>query len=130
MLTKDLDKDLKITQSIAPAVYATGDSPVNGTAIDRAAGGSGSVAVVFNVGAIVAAGLFTPSVQDSADNITFADVAAASLSTALVNLVAATKQETAYLGSKRYVRACGTYVSGTSVAFSATIIEARGTLPA
>lgn len=130
MLTKYLDKDLKITQSIAPKVYATGDSPVNGTAIDRAANGSAGIAVVFTAGAIVSAGLFTPSVQDSADNVTFADVAAASLSTALVNIAAATQQETAYLGSKRYVRAAGTYVSGTSVAFSATIIEARGALPA
>lgn len=127
MLCKDLDKQLKITQSIAPAVYT---ATQNGTATDRAGIGSGSVAVVFTVGAIAGAGLITPSVQDSADNSSFADVAAASLSTALVSMVAATQQETAYLGSKRYVRATGTYVSGTSVAFSATLIEARGTVPA
>jgi hypothetical protein len=127
VLCKDLDKQLKITQSIAPAVYT---ATANGASIDRAAGGSGSVAIVFTVGAIVASGLITPSVQDSADNSSFTDVAAASLSTALVNMVAATQQETAYLGSKRYLRATGTYVSGTSVAFSATIIEARGAVPA
>lgn len=128
MLCKDLDNQLKIVQSIAPKVYATGDSPVQGTALDRAAGGFGSVAVIFTVGAIVSSGLFTPTVEVSDDNVTF--VASTNLSTALVNMVAATQQETAYLGSKRYVRAVGTYVSGTSVAFSATLIGARGAVPA
>lgn len=128
MLCRDLEKQLKVVQSIAPKVYATGDSPVQGTALDRggATGGYGSVMVVFNVGAIVSSGLFTPSVEHSDDNVTFA--ATTALTTALVNLAAASQQATSYTGGKRYVRAVGTYVSGTSTAFGALIVGARGDL--
>jgi hypothetical protein len=126
VLCKDLENQLDVVQSIAPKVYATGDSPVDGTALDRASGGYASILVVFTVGAIVSAGLFTPSVEDSADGVTYAPTS--KVTTALVNLVAATQQRTSYTGSKRYVRAVGTYVSGTSTAFSATLIGARGNL--
>lgn len=132
-LNKALDKDLKITQLIDPKAYATGDSPVKGAAaVDRAANGSGSVAFVFNVGAVASSGIFAIKLQES-DTTTdgdFTDVAAGGYSTALVATVAATKQETSYLGNKRYVRPVLTYTSGTSVVIGVTAIEARGALPA
>ncbi|HVW34051.1 MAG TPA: hypothetical protein VHL53_16060, partial [Acidimicrobiia bacterium] len=85
------------------------------------------VAAYFNIGAVASSGLFTPSIEESADNVTFAPTT--NLSTALANTAQNTPQETAYLGSKRYVRAVATYVSGTSVAIAAVLIGARGALP-
>lgn len=128
MRALDFDKALKMTQVIAPKAYATGDSPVAGTTIDRSANGSGSVAFLFNVGAVDTAGLFTPSIEHSDNGSSWAS-AASFLSTALANTAAATKQETAYTGVKRYVRAVLTYVSGTSVVIGVTAIEARGAMP-
>jgi len=71
-------------------------------------------------------GTFTPKLQDSADNSTFADVAAADIvGTALVALTANTRQSVSYIGSKRYVKfvvtVTGSPSTGANVEAHATV---------
>lgn len=117
--------NLDVVNSIVPAVYTATATGVGADVRDF-----DGVLVEFNSGALVAAGLFTPKIQDSDDSTngsdgTWADVAAAEQNGALVNLLASAVQRVDYLGRKRWVRAVATYVSGTSLAISAVIVRGR-----
>lgn len=117
MAKRDLYNNIGVSASVVPAVLtATG----TGTGVDTR--GFQSVTAVINTGAIVAAGLFTPKLQESDDNATFTDVAAGDLLGAFANLAASAVQRVGYKGSKRYVRVVLTYVSGTSIAAGAVIV--------
>lgn len=109
---RDIKSNIKAVSSLAPASLT---AAANGSGVDRA--GFESAAIKFNTGAI---GGTTPSftfaVQESSDNSSFTDVAAANLQgtppTVTTNNAGAVV--VGYLGSKRYIRAIAKTVAGTS----------------
>ena len=103
----DIKNELAVTQSISPAGDRT--SSVNGSSVDLAA--RHGLMVVFNVGTITD-GTHTPKIQDSDDDSTFSDVAAADQVGTLSALVAATMQSVGYIGAKQFVRAVVTVTGG------------------
>lgn len=115
---KDLKNNLTVAQSLAPAART---ATANGTGVDLA-GYEGAV-VVFDVGTITD-GTHTPSVQESADNVTFTNVAASDMLGALVNLASGTVQRAGYVGTKRYIRAVSTVAGATTGGvYSATVVR-------
>lgn len=124
---RDMSENEDTVVSIVPAVYT---ATATGVGVDLR--GYDAATVIFATGAIVAAGLFTPKIQESSDSTngsdgTWNDVAAADQvqPTALANLAASASQRVGYIGSKRWVRAVATYVSGTSTAISASVMRGR-----
>lgn len=108
-------------QAVAPQVLTATNTS---SGVDLA--GFESATVVISTGAIVASGNFTPKLQDSADNSTFADVAAADLIGSFPSALAATTvYKVGYKGSKRYVRSVLTLNSGTSIAASVDVVRAH-----
>lgn len=94
--------------SIAPAAIT---STTNGSGVDLANFNEGTFVIVAGTRTD---GTHTPKLQDSADNSTFADCAAADLvGTALVAITSNSIQTQSYIGTKRYVRVVST-VSGAS----------------
>lgn len=99
----------------------------NGTGVDLA-GWETSVCLV-SVGAWTD-GTHTPKLQESADNSTFTDVAAADLEGSFT-AIAGTGQQNAiqvvgYKGSKRYVRVVSTVTGATTGAvYGAAIVKGR-----
>lgn len=123
---KDLNKELAAAQSLVPAVRT---ATANGTGVDLQ--GYGSAMVLWNVGTITD-GTHTPTLQESDDNSTFTNVAAADLSGSHAALTSSTLQEIGYLGRARYLRAVITVTGSPSTggAYSATIVRGRArTLP-
>lgn len=123
---EDLNKELSVAQSLAPAVRT---STANGTGVDLS--GYGSAMVLWNVGTITD-GTHTPTLQESDDNSTWANVAAADLSGSHAALTSSTLQEIGYIGRARYIRAVITITGSPSTggAYSASIIRGRArTLP-
>jgi len=123
---KDFDKEIAAATSLAPAART---ATANGTGVDLQ--NYQRCAVVFNVGAITD-GTHTPKLQESDDNSTFTDVAAADQSGTLAALTANTNQEVGYLGSKRYIRAVSTVSGATTGGVYAALVVRAGsrTLPA
>lgn len=117
---------LYIAQSIVPTGNRT--ATVNGTGIDLSS--SDAVAVIFGADTITD-GTHTPKIQDSDDNSTFADVAAADQDGALVAITAASVQKVGYLGSKRYIRAVVTVTGSpaTGGKYVATVVSTGGYRP-
>jgi hypothetical protein len=115
---RDLHNELAVATSLAPAARSA-NTTVNGTGIDLA--GFRAAAVVFVVGAITD-GTHTPKIQESDDNATFTDVAAADQSGTLAVLAASTNQEVSYLGSKRYIRAVSTTAGATTGGVYAAVV--------
>ena len=109
---------LSVSQAITPLLRT---ASVNGTGLDLA--NYLDNLVVFNPGAITD-GTFTPKLQDSADNSTWADVAAADQVGTLSALAANTMQSVSYIGSKRYIRAVITASGSPSTGgnMSATLV--------
>jgi len=118
MTLRGIKSRLTITQSIAPIVAGATQT---GAGIDLR--NADSAMIIFLIGAIAGAGAMTVKLQDSDDNSTFGDVAAAGLDgTVVTPAVAQTVQRIGYVGTKRYIRAIGTLDSGTSVAIAATAV--------
>jgi hypothetical protein len=105
---RDLENAIDIAQSLAPAART---ATANGTGVDLA-NYDGAV-VVFAVGTITD-GTHTPKIQESDDNSTFTDVAAADQIGTFANLASSTPQKVGYVGSKRYLRAVSTVTSATT----------------
>lgn len=105
---KDLASRISINQSVAPAAY-TADAAGNGVDLQ----GFDAACIVFDPGAITD-GTHTPKVQESDDNATFTDVAAADLHGTLVDLGANTPQKIGYKGTRRYLRAFVTVAGATT----------------
>lgn len=99
---------------LAQAARVTGGSPYNATALDCANVIENKID--FEFGAYTD-GTHTPKLQDSADNSTFADVAAGDQVGTLTAVSSSAgqnaTQSVSYIGSKRYVRGVIT-TSGTT----------------
>lgn len=121
MLKRDAHNQIAVATSIAPAGNRT--ASVNGSGVDLA--GYNAAAVAF-VPAALTDGTYTPKLQESDDNSSFSDVAAADQSGTLAAFTANTIQEVSYTGTKRYIRAVVT-VAGASTGgiFAAIVIRAN-----
>lgn len=116
---RDLVNNIGIVTAIAPAVLT---ATTTGSGVDL--NGFNSAALVINTGALAGAAVFVPKLQESDDNTTFTDVAAADLQGSFPASLAATSTvKVGYKGFKRYVRPVLTLSSGTSLAVSASIIR-------
>lgn len=114
----DLKNNLGFAQSLAPAART---ASANGTGVDLQ--GFEAALVVLSPGTITD-GTHTPKLQESDDNSSFSDVAAADLIGSFAALASNTIQKVGYKGAKRYVRAVVT-VSGatTGGVYAATIVK-------
>lgn len=116
---RDLVNNIGVVTSVAAAVLT---ATTNGTGIDTL--GCNSLAVVISTGAIVGSAVFVPKLQESDDNATWTDVAAADLQGAFPAQLAATSTvKLGYKGNKRYVRPVLTLSSGTSLAAAVVAIK-------
>ncbi len=98
MSMRAIKDEYVVTASFVPLLRT---ATVSGTGIDLA--GVNSNMFVFAAGANTD-GTHTPKLQDSADNSTWADVAAADQVGSLIAIAANSVQKVSYIGSKRYVR--------------------------
>ena len=127
-MNREMNSDIVTRDGQFPIVHATGQGTVNGPTNDTR--GFDSATLVLQVSAIVAAGVVTYKLQDgdAANMSDAADVAAADLAGAFATLLQNTTQHVGYRGSKRYIRAVATYVSGTSVAHGASFVMAHASI--
>jgi len=114
---KDGISGLGLVASLAPAVVT---ATTKGSHADLQ--GFNSATLIINTGAIAGDGLFVVAIQES--NTTtdgdFVDVAAGDLlGTLPAELAANTVYSQGYKGTKRYIRAVITKISGTSIAAGA-----------
>lgn len=117
----DFNSNADVVQSIAPAAYT---ATATGTGVNLAGYGEAEVIVV---GGTRTDGTHTPKVQESSDNSTFADVAAADLvGTALVAITSASTQRIGYIGTKQYIRVVSTVAGATTGAVYAAIVVRGG----
>jgi hypothetical protein len=123
MTDRALHANISAAVTIAPAANRTADT--NGSGVDLAGYRSACALVQFGT---VTDGTWTPKLQESDDNSTFTDVAAADLSgtfTATTSSNDETVQEVSYLGTKRYIRVAviETVASTTGALFNALIVR-------
>ena len=115
-----------LAQSIVPASRT---AIVTGTGVDL----SGfDAATVYVFQGATTDGTFTPSLQDSNDDVTYGSATINGSFTAMTSATTGTVQEVAYAGSKRYVRVVVT-ASGTTTGgiFGAVVVKgAPKALPA
>lgn len=114
---RDFHNEVSVANSLA--VVGNRNASANGSGVDLA--GYRTAAVVFSVGAITD-GTHTPKLQESDDNSSFSDVAAADQSGTLAALTASTNQEVSYIGSKRYIRAVMTVAGATTGGMYAALV--------
>jgi hypothetical protein len=114
---QDLKNNIDVVNSIVPAVR---NVLVNGTGVDLA--NRDSAVVIFAAGALTD-GTHTPKIQDSPDNVTFADVAAALQEGVLVNITANSVQRVGYKGAQRFIRPVVTSSGVTGAAYGATVVR-------
>lgn len=112
----DIKQTQDVQNSLAPAART---ATANGTGIDLANFASANVA--FSVGTITD-GTHTPKVQESDDNSTFTDVAAADLIGTLAALASNVNQRVGYRGIKRYIRAVSTVAGATTGGVYAAVV--------
>lgn len=115
---RDIYSNIKTIQALAPAVQA---ATINGATIDTL--GSKSLAFVVNTGAIVGAGVYALTVEESDDGATWGAAAASAVQGTLpTSMAAASAYRVGYIGFKRYARIVVTKTSGTSIAAGAVAI--------
>jgi hypothetical protein len=115
----NINMELGFVQSLSPA--ARTNATHNGTGVDLA--GYEGALVKFDVGAVTD-GTHVPKIQESDDNSTFTDVAAADLHGTLGNLASNTPQKQGYIGRKRYIRPVITTAGATTGAIAgATVVR-------
>lgn len=122
---RDIKSNIKLVPSIAPQSLT---AAANGAGVDVR--GFDAAAVEFNAGATSGT---TPSfifaVQESDDNATFTDVAAANLQgvAPTVTTTNAGITTVGYIGTKRYIRAIAKTVTGTTPTLlaSASVVLGR-----
>ena len=124
MTVRDIKNNIDSAATLDPALRATGTS--NGTGVDLQ--GYNAAMVVVHFGAYTN-GTHTPSLEHSDDNASYSAVQAAELEgsfTAISGAAAGTTQRVGYKGSKRYIRAVMTVVSGaTGCQSSAMVIRGQ-----
>lgn len=117
---RDLASNIGVAASLVPATQST---TAKGTAVDLR--DYDSAALVVTTGAIVSAGLYVMSMQES-DTTTdgdFTDVTADDMvGTLPASLAASTTYKVSYVGNKRYIRAVITKTSGTSIDAGAVVV--------
>jgi len=119
---RDLKNNADVVNSLVPKVYAVNQAE-NGTGVDLR--GYDAALAVFVSGAFTD-GTFTPKVQESDDDSTWSDVAAADLEGSLTALSASAVQRAGYKGGKRYIRPVVTVSGATSGgAVTACVVRAR-----
>lgn len=122
MTTRDINKELVVVQSVAPAAALT--ATTTGAGVDLV--GFRSAMAVVSAG-VATDGTFVPTLEESDDNVTFTTVAAADLSGAFAAITAAADelvQRVGYLGEKRYIRVLLTETVASAGAFiTASIIK-------
>lgn len=107
---RDMYSNTDIKTSLAPDVRT---ASVNGAAVDLVS--ARSVIMLFVCGSVAGSGVFDWGLEDSADGVTWAAVAPKYLvADAPHPLGTNWTYRVGYVGSKRYIRAVVTYVSGTS----------------
>lgn len=108
-MMRDMEARSDFKASLKPAGNRTASA--NGTGVDMK-GYDGALVIV--AAGTITDGTHTPKVQESDDDSTYTDVAAADLKgTALVAITTDSEQRVSYVGSKRYIRAATT-VSGAT----------------
>lgn len=118
-MMRDMKNNLDVVGSLAPAARVNGTA--NGTGVDLK--GFNSCMAVFHAGAVTD-GVHTPKVQESDDDSTYTDVAAADLLGTLAAFTANTVQRIGYIGNKRYIRPVITTTGATTGALSnATVVR-------
>lgn len=121
-MSLDLKNNINAAASLGPAART---ATANGTGVDLA---GYSATVLMIVAGTITDGTHALKLQESDDNSTFADVAAADLDGAAVSLGSGqsnTVAEIGYRGIKRYVRAVST-VSGATTGGVYTALVVRG----
>ncbi len=121
-MSLDLKNNQNAASSLGPAART---ATANGTGVDLA--GYSAIALLIVAGTVTD-GTHAVKLQESADNSTWADVAAADLDGTAVSLQAAqsnTVAEIGYKGIKRYIRAVST-VSGATTGGVYTALVLRG----
>lgn len=123
----DLYSNISAVPALAPAVQG---SATQGPAVDL--NGAGGVAFLVNTGAIVTAGDFGVTLQESDTGTSgWTAVAATQIdSNAPATLAANSTYRLGYRGWKRYVRLSLTKAGGTSIAAGATAVFVPLTRPA
>lgn len=121
MATRDVRPDLDPKSSIPPQAIS---GVVIGAGIDLS--GAEAALIVVNTGAAAAAA--TVKIQESADNLTFTDVADSDLNGIVGNSSGFTAPASAvhrisYVGSKQFIRAITT--SGTAALIDVMVIRAH-----
>lgn len=118
-MKRDMKSNIGISQTVAPGAKT---SDVTGSGVDLQ--GFDSAMVVINPGTITD-GTHTPKVQESDDDSTYSDVAAADLEGSLAAIASNTVQRVGYKGAKRYVRLFVT-VAGTTTGGVYGSVVAKG----
>lgn len=120
----DGQSQITLMESVPQGAHA---ATVNGTSVDTA-GYDSATAYVYP--GTWTDGTHTPKLQDSPDNATWTDVAAAQLIgafTAISSAPTAVKQKVGYVGANRYLRAVSTVAGATTGAvYAIPIILGRG----
>lgn len=118
MALTDARGDQIVTTSLGPAART---ATANGTGVDIA--NVGEATVHFIVGTITD-GTHTPKLQESDNNSTWNDVAAADQAGTLAALASNTNQKVSYIGAKRYIRAVSTVAGATTGGVYSAIVVA------
>jgi hypothetical protein len=120
-MRRDIRSENDFAIAFAPAVHS---STVAVAGVDLQ-GYEGAEAVI-QVGTVTD-GTHTPKLQESDDNSTWTDVAAANLNGAFVALASNTVQRVGYIGSKRYIGIVVTVTGSpaTGAAYGGTIHRAQ-----
>jgi hypothetical protein len=108
-MTKDLNRDVAVASTLAPALRTT---TASGATVDLQ--GYGKAAFVAHIG-VVTDGTHAFDPEESDDGSTWANIASTDLSGTFVSATSSadeTVQEVGYLGTKRYVR-CNVTVTGS-----------------
>ncbi len=117
MTVRDLLRITLASQSLAPALRATGTS--TGTSVDLR--GFDAAVIIVNFGAYTD-GTHTPSLVQSTDGVTFTACAASDLdgsfSAVSSSAGANTTQQVGYIGAQRYVAVVMTTTGATTGAYS------------
>lgn len=123
-MIRSVKADLNLGASIAPDGNRT--ASINGSSVDLV--GYGAAMAVVHAGTITD-GTHTPKLQESSDNSSFSDVAAADLDGVFAALTSNTIQRVGYKGSKRYLRVVVTVTGSpaTGGKFSAAVLRAHPT---
>lgn len=120
MANRQLSSRISVAQSLVPAARTAN---ATGTGIDLA---GYHAAAIYIVAGTITDGTHTPIVQESDDNVTYTDVAAEKLQSALANITSNSVQEVGYIGNKRYIRINATVAGATTGGvYAAFVVRGR-----